>query len=96
MMNIALTTSDNPYSPFDDWDKWYRFDESHGYHSCSLLARVAKDSIGLPPNENDLIVEQAIDLIVKHLPLYSNDSNAFYVKAIKNKTKFPIKTENGQ
>ena len=91
MMNIALTTSDNPYSPFDDWDKWYQFDESHGYHSCSLLARVAKDSAGLPPSENDLIVEQAIDLIVRHLPLPSDNENAFYVKAIKGKTVFPIK-----
>ncbi len=85
MMNVALTTSDNPYSPFTEWDQWYQFDESHGYHSCSLLARVARDSIGLPPSENDLIVEQAIDLIVRHLPLDSNDENAMYVKAINHK-----------
>ena len=90
MMNVALTTSDNPYSPFDQWDRWYQYDESHGYHSCSLLARIAKDSSGLPPEENDRIVEQAIDSIVQYLPLYSNDSNAFYVKAIKGKTTFPI------
>lgn len=94
MMNIALTTSDNPYSPFEEWDEWYRFDESHGYHTCSLLARVAHDSSGLPPSENDLIVEQAIDLIVEHLPLHSADANAFYVKAIKGKTNFPIVLNN--
>lgn len=93
MMDVALTTSDNPYSPFDDWDNWYRFDESHGYHSCSLLARVAKDSIGLPPSENDLIVDEAIDLIVKHWPLHSVNANAFYLKAIKGKTSFPIKID---
>ena len=90
-MNVALTTSDNPYSPFDEWEKWYQYDETHGYHSCSLLARVAKDSAGLPPSENDLIVEQAIDLIVKHLPLYSADESACFVKAVRNRTTFPIK-----
>ena len=90
MMPVALTTSDNPYSPFDQWDQWYQFDESHGYHSCSLLARIAKDSYGLPPDENDRIVEEAIDLIVERLPLHSADSNAFYVKAINGRTRFPI------
>ena len=91
MMTVALTTSDNPYNPFTEWDKWYQYDEAHGYHSCSLLARIENTSFGLPPSENDLIVEQAIDTIVSHLPLHSNDSNAFYVKAIDGKTSFPIK-----
>ena len=90
MMNIALTTSDNPYNPFTEWDEWYQFDEVHGYHSCSLLARIAKTSNGLPPKENETIIEKAIDLIVEQLPLNSSDENAFYVKAIKGKTKFPI------
>ena len=94
MMTIALTTSDNPYNPFTEWDKWYQFDESHGYHSCSLLARIAKTSSGLPPKENEIIIEQAIDSIVKQFPLNSNDSNAFYVKAIKGRTKFPIEVAN--
>ena len=93
MMTIALTTSDNPYDPFTEWEKWYQYDECHGYHSCSVLARVAKTSPGLSPKENETIKEQAIDLIVSHLPLVSNDEKAFYVKAIKGKTKFPIKDE---
>ena len=90
-MNVALTTSDNPYNPFTEWDEWYQYDESHGYHTCSVLARIANDSYGLPPSENDLIVEQAIDRIVDHLPLRSSDSNAFYVKAINGRTVFPMR-----
>lgn len=93
MMTIALTTSDNPYNPFTEWDQWYQYDETHGYHSCSLLARIAKTSSGLPPKENETIIEAAIDSIVSMIPLNSNDSNAFYVKAIANKTKFPIQTQ---
>ena len=91
MMTVALTTSDNPYNPFTEWDKWYQYDETHGYHSCSVLARVASTSNGLPPSENESIVEQAIDRIVERLPLRSNDSNAFYVKAIDGRTTFPIR-----
>lgn len=90
MMTFALTTSDNPYNPFTEWDKWYQYDESHGYHSCSLLARIAKTSSGLPPKENERITEEAIDSIVRLIPLNSSDGKAFYVKAIANKTKFPI------
>lgn len=34
-----LTTMDNPYNPFKDWDNWYSFDQSHGYRTCELLDR---------------------------------------------------------
>lgn len=36
-----LTTEDNPYNPFTDWDSWYNFDIFKGYDTCGLLARVA-------------------------------------------------------
>lgn len=90
MMTIALTTSDNPYNPFTEWDEWYQYDEAHGYHSCSVLARIANTSMGLPPSENEAIIEQAIDRIVENVPLRSSDPNAFYVKAIAGRTSFPI------
>ena len=90
MMTYALTTSDNPYSPFTEWDAWYQYDECHGYHSCSLLARVAHTSLGLPPDENERSIDRAIDFIISYVPLASTIPNAVYVKAIEGKTKFPI------
>lgn len=61
-----LTTIDNPYSPFDDFDLWYAYDEAKGYHTCSYLARIAKTSEQLPENLNAVEIENAIDEIVKY------------------------------
>jgi len=40
MVEMMLTTTDNPFSPFDDWDAWYAFDERMGYCTSGLIARV--------------------------------------------------------
>jgi hypothetical protein len=67
MMEIetALTTSDNPYSPFTDFDSWYAFDEQAGYHTPSYLARVTRTSTELSETDQALAIESAIDEIVK-------------------------------
>lgn len=38
-----LTTKDNPFNPFDDFDNWYFFDTDvrRQYQTCSYLERVA-------------------------------------------------------
>ena len=33
-----ITTFDNPYSPSEEFDEWYTYDEGHGYHTLSRLA----------------------------------------------------------
>lgn len=63
--DIMLTTKDNPFDPFENFDEWFRFDEDHGYHSCSLLARVAKTSSFLPDEINDSLIDDAIHEIVE-------------------------------
>lgn len=65
-----LTTSDNPFDPFDKFDDWRRFDEEKGYYSCSRLARIAKVSEELTQKEIDEAVENAIDEIVFNDPTY--------------------------
>ncbi len=30
-MAVRLTTVDNPYDPFTQWDEWYAYDEGKGY-----------------------------------------------------------------
>lgn len=63
--SFMLTTVDNPYDPFTEWDEWFAFDEANGYHSCSLLARVAITSDDLSELDQELAIQQAIDEIVK-------------------------------
>ena len=60
-----LTTIDNPFNPFDQFDEWFAYDVSKGYHTCSYLARIAKTSDELSPQDEDLAIEQAIDEIVR-------------------------------
>lgn len=62
----ALTTFDNPYNPFEQFDSWFLFDEDKGYHSCAYLARIARTSDQLSEEENDLEIERAIDEIIKY------------------------------
>ena len=59
-----LTTVDNPYDPFTEWDKWYQFDQKKGYNTPAFLARVTKLSPDLPDAEQTLAIEQAMDEIV--------------------------------
>lgn len=63
-----LTTTDNPYDPITQFDEWYEYDESNGYHTCSYLARAAMSSDDLSPADENVAVESAIDEIVRINP----------------------------
>jgi hypothetical protein len=77
---VMVTTTDNPFNPFVDWESWKRWDEDHGYYTMNYLARIAIMSDDLPDEENDLIIDQAIDEIVemnitgKYIKVFDNVS----------------------
>ena len=61
-----LTTFDNPYDPFAQFDLWFAFDVEKGYYSCSRLARVAKISEEMTEKEVSEEIERAIDEIIQY------------------------------
>lgn len=66
MAKVMLTTIDNPFDPFNQFDSWYAFDQNKGYGTCSYLARIARTSDQLTDAENEREVERAIDEILKY------------------------------
>ena len=65
-MNVMLSTIDNPFDPFEDFNSWYMFDVLHGYNSCAYLARIAKTSDQFTEFENAIELENAIDEIIQY------------------------------
>lgn len=63
---VMLTTFDNPYDPFDDFDSWFLFDVHKGYYTCNLLARIARTSEEFSVIEDKEETEKAIDKIITH------------------------------
>lgn len=61
-----LTTIDNPYDPFDQFDDWFSYDERHGYHTCNYLARITKSASDLSVSDQVFAVNEAIDEILKY------------------------------
>lgn len=76
MAEFMLSTVDNPYNPFTQWDAWYRFDQAKGYDTCGYLARFAHTSDSMSEEENERETERAIDEIMKYnfLGLYQKVS----------------------
>jgi hypothetical protein len=61
---FMLTTVDNPFDPFTQFDEWLAYDIGSGYNSCGFLARVAKVSNDLSPADQAQAIQDAIDEIV--------------------------------
>lgn len=60
-----ITTRDNPFDPFDDFEQWFLFDVTKGYNTCAYLGRIARTSDALSDAENAEAVENAINDIIR-------------------------------
>lgn len=60
-----LTTIDNPFNPFNEFENWFKFDTRKGYNTCSLLARKASSREDLTSIEEKIANNEAIDEILK-------------------------------
>ena len=80
MTQHKLSTNDNPFDPFEDFDNWYLYDIEYGYYSCSKLDRIVKIKDDFTEIEISQETERAIDAIIK---------NDFTDKFIKVTRTFP-------
>ena len=60
-----LTTVDNPFNPFTQFDEWYAYDENAGYHTSAFLARIVHNSEELSEPDQSVAIEAAIDEVVE-------------------------------
>lgn len=74
MANHMISTSDNPFSPVTDYKAWYTWDEQHGYHTTSYLARIIVTSDDLSEADQAQAMELAIDEII------SAHADGLYIK----------------
>lgn len=63
--DFMLTTKDNPYNPYTQWDEWLEFDHEKGYYSMEYLARVTATSDEMPTEWNDREIRRAIEDIIR-------------------------------
>ena len=61
MAAVFLTTLDNPYDYFTQFDEWNAFDMAKGYNTCSYLARIALTSTEMSDKDYEDAVEDAVN-----------------------------------
>lgn len=73
MGRMMLSTADNPYNPFKQYDLWASYDEKVcGYYSAPLLARFAPVSSHESKSDSEKAIESAIDSIIAlNLPIFN-------------------------
>ena len=61
MVEYMLTTDDNPFDPFTQFDEWNVYDELSGYYTLAYLGRIVKTSDEISEADQRIAIEQAID-----------------------------------
>ena len=90
MNDVMITTFDNPFDPFEQFDSWFAFDVEKGYYSCSKIARIAQLTDDMSEVEMQIEKERAIDVLIK------NDFLNIFTKVYKNNTNTQQETSNDQ
>lgn len=68
MIEWAITTKDNPYSPFTQFDDWFNYDFASGYNTCSFIAALYQGSEESSVFDQFNSLQLAIDELVELFP----------------------------
>lgn len=64
--DMWITTVDNPFDPFTQFERWFNFDEQKNYRTCERVARLAHCNFdNLTAKENDELINQAMNTLVE-------------------------------
>lgn len=86
--DCMLTTVDNPFNPFTQWDDWYQWDARAGYHTPGLLARIAMMPDDLPEGDQHIALQDAIDEIVQE------NISGMHMKVERDDVPTPIQNQS--
>lgn len=84
--DVAITTEDNPYDPFNEFKSWLTYDIQQGYYTCEKLAAIVHNlPDSLTQEENNYFVNEAINDLIKK-GCYNKDGKFVeYKKCFKKK-----------
>ena len=74
--DFFITTCDNPYNYFTQFDEWLAYDRLMGYFTLEYLGRIIKTSPYLSEEDEKLEVDRAIDSMIEW-------NGGFYKKVYK-------------
>lgn len=80
---VALSTSDNPYNPLEEYEKWEAYDRLKGYNTVDYLARITHTSHELGDAIYAEDIERAIDEIVLYNLIGWTHEGVSYIKVTK-------------
>lgn len=66
MATNMLTTFDNPYNPFEQFDEWLMYDKQNGYNCSEKVGRIANITEDMTQIEEENEINRAIDSIIAH------------------------------
>lgn len=82
---IMITTLDNPYDPFIQFDEWLMYDMFKGYFTCERLASISIVSDQLSDEENFDTIEYAFQQLSRN-GIMDKDGNIIEYKKIIKET----------
>ena len=75
--NSMITTFDNPYDPFEEYELWYQFDTIQGYNTCGKVAAFVHSTYDMSEAIEDESFEQGYN------DLLESDKLGIYLKVTK-------------
>lgn len=64
-----ISTFDNPFDPFKQFEAWWKYDMMMGHDTCGTLARMANTSPLFSDEVNEAYIDAAIERMIQLEPM---------------------------